>query len=118
MKNHFKEEKDLSIIQHIGNYSLNQDNKIILSMLKNNYKCLTENPTEISHRIMLSFGINPLNDFHFIDWATFSKFRKLALGSQNKIEGKHFLANYFMVSNKYISKNEFWAIIGGIIRKL
>ncbi len=87
-------------------------------MMKNNYKCLTENATEISHRIMLSFGINPLNDFHFIDWPTFSKFRKIALGYNNKIEGRHFLINYFMVKNKNISKNELWAIIGSIIRKL
>lgn len=78
LKNHFKEDKDLSILQ-------NSDKKIILSMLKNNFKCLTENPSEISNRIMLSFGINPLNDFHFIDWSTFSKFRKLAFGTQSKL---------------------------------
>jgi hypothetical protein len=54
-------------------------------MMKNNYKCLIDNPPEIANRIMLSFGINPLNDFHFIDWSTFSRFRKLALGAQNKL---------------------------------
>lgn len=54
-------------------------------MLKNNFKCLTDNPSEIANRIMLSFGINPLNDFHFIDWSTFSRFRKLAFGTQNKL---------------------------------
>lgn len=54
---------------------------------------------------MLSFGINPLNDFHFIDWSTFSRFRKLALGVQNKLEARNFLVNYFLVSNKKISKD-------------
>lgn len=74
-------------------------------MLKNNYKCLTDNPSEIANRIMLSFGINPLNDFHFIDWSTFSRFRKLALGMQSKPEARNFIVNYFMVNNKKLSKD-------------
>lgn len=73
-------------------------------MLKNNYKCLIDNPPEIANRIMLSFGINPLNDFHFIDWQTFSKFRKLALGTQCKMEGRNFIVNYLMVNNKKLLK--------------
>jgi hypothetical protein len=87
-------------------------------MLKNNYKCLTDNPLEIANRITLSFGINPLNDFHFIDWATFSKFRKLALGTQCKMEARNFIVNYFMVNTKKLMKDEFWAIVGAIVRKL
>jgi hypothetical protein len=73
-------------------------------MLKNSYKCLTDNPSEIANRIMLSFGINPLNDFHFIDWPTFSRFRKLALGTQNKMEARNFVVSYFMVNNKKLMK--------------
>ncbi len=67
---------------------------------------------------MLSFGINPLNDFHFIDWSIFTKFRRLAHGIQNKMEARNFIVHYFMVNSKSITKNEFWAIIGGVIRKL
>ncbi len=67
---------------------------------------------------MLSFGINPLNDFHFIDWTTFSRFRKLALGVQNKLETGNFIVSYFFVNEKKLSKDQFWGIIGGILRKL
>jgi len=73
-------------------------------MLKNNYKCLTRNPQEISNRILLSLSLNPLNDFHFVDWPVYSKFRKLATGTQSKSEGRVFLVNYFLISNKSISK--------------
>lgn len=83
----------------------NEDKQIILSMLKNNYRCLTDNPSEIANRIMLSLGINPLNDFHFIDWPTFSKFRKLAQGTESKMEARNFMVNYFMVNNKKLTKD-------------
>lgn len=54
---------------------------------------------------MLSFGINPLNDFHFIDWSIFTKFRRLAHGIQNKMEARSFIVHYFMVNSKTIKKN-------------
>jgi hypothetical protein len=94
------------------------DKKIILSMLKNNYRCLTDNPPEISNRILLSLTMNPLNDFHFVDWPIFSRFRKLTTGAHTKADAKNFLIHYFLVSNKTITKTEFLAINSGILRKL
>ena len=88
-------------------------------MLKNHYKCLTHNPPEIANRILLSFEINPLNDFHFVSWHQFSRFIKLATSNCTKTELKIFLADFFIPKiEKKGTKHEFWTILGATLRKL
>lgn len=111
IKNHFKENE------------LNQDLKcrdkaVILSLLKNHYRCLTDNPPEVSHRILLSFNINPLNDFHYVPWTVFAKFRKLATLKHTKSQARKFLVSYLMGSKREITVVEFWSLIGAVLRKL
>ena len=96
----------------------NLDKSVILSLLKNNFKCLTENPPDIVTRILLALSINPLNDFHLVPWKSFAQFRRLASLKYTKREGKHFLMCYLMANRVKLSNEEFWVIVAGIIRKL
>jgi len=80
---------------------------------------LTLNPPEIANRILLSFEINPLNDFHFISWQQFSRFRKLATQNCTKSELKAFLADFFIPKIEQTgTRHEFWTILGSTLRKL
>ena len=90
-------------------------------MLRNNYSCLTENSPEVANRILLSLKINPLNDFHLIDWHTFSIFHKMAKGIFSRHQGRHFLADYLMAGkalNEKVARYEVWNLVGSILAKL
>ena len=76
---------------------------MILSQLKNNYPCLTENPPEIATRILLGLDINPLNDFHLVPWTSFSHLRRLAFLRQTKSEGRRFLVCYMMAKRNVLT---------------
>ena len=65
---------------------------MILSVLRSNYGCLRDNPPEVANRILLSLRVNPLNDFHLVDWNTFSQFHRMARGVVSRHQGRHFLA--------------------------
>ena len=91
---------------------------IILSQLKNSYPCLTQNPPDIAVRILLGLEINPLNDFHMVTWNSFNKLRKLATLRQAKNEGRKFMVNYIMTTHNKLKKDDFWAIVGALLRKL
>lgn len=111
IRNHFKQSE-------LGESIQCTDQAVILSLLKNNYPCLTENSSDIVSRILLSFSINPLNDFHLVPWTTFAAFRKLAVLKQTKSESRQFLVNYLMGGKRSIGGKEFWSMIGGVLRKL
>ena len=83
---------------------VNIEKIVILSLLKSNYQCLTINPPEIANRIILSLGINPLNDFHFVSWHSFSKLHKLATLRYSKNEGRQFFISYLMTNHQNISR--------------
>lgn len=111
IKNHFKQADVVEDLKC-------KDKAVILSLLKNNYKCLTENPPEVSHRILLSLAVNPLNDFHYIPWTAFAKFKKLAALRQSKSQSRRFLVSYLMGSNPTVTSEEFWSMVGAVLRKL
>jgi hypothetical protein len=89
-----------------------------VSLLKKSYACLTDNPPEVVGRILLGLGVNPLNDFHQVPWKTFAQFRRLATFRQAKAEGRRFIVNYIMADKPTLTQEEFWAIVGTVLRKL
>lgn len=57
---------------------------IILLIMRKKFSCLEQNSPDIINRILLSFQLNPLNDFQFISWEKFMKMRKLIYGDFNR----------------------------------
>ena len=53
-----------------------------------------------------------------VTWNSFSKLRKLATLKHTKNEGRKFMVNYIMASHNKLNKDDFWAIVGALLRKL
>ena len=88
-------------------------------ILRKKFECFEKNPPDIVNRILLSFHLNPLNDFQFISWEKFMKIRKLINGDFNRQESTQFILEYFFTgSEETIMGVHFWAIFTSVIRKL
>jgi hypothetical protein len=67
---------------------------------------------------MLSFNLNPLNDFHFISWQTFLTIKRFISGVYTRAQCKQFLINYIFLQSQSVTILEFWSIIGAVLHKL
>lgn len=102
---------------HIVPLTIILEKNVIVQVLKKHYTCFTGH-SETANRLLLSFGLNPLNDFQFVVWDTFALIKRIMSGKHTRTQGKLFLAEFFFVHMGILREDDAWTIVKVLMEKL
>jgi hypothetical protein len=99
--------------------AVKRDKGVLLSVLKRRLGAFRHNPPEIRDRLLLTFGINPLNDLAQIGWSQFE--RIILTLTSNKDNTRLSLLSDFILATKpthSISGKELKQLLKTVLFKL